>query len=221
MMKRFMVLALALLPIGASAQMVPVRNGPPPGITVMGHGSVRVPVGALQFSAYARGNVDEPAALAAMRAAGVVDPSIGPAGSLVSSNQGSLLRGTITGVTRAKLEQVGRAAADFVRQHSGVSIDNVNFTPRLDDCSKFEQTARTAALTDARRKAESIAALAGLSLGAVDAISETAGCPALPDGPPNGPNMPFDMASLTTWISVFDTVTYSVAPANGARRRTL
>jgi hypothetical protein len=209
MIKRVAILVFALLPVGASAQAlpVPVRTGPPAGITVVGHGT--------------RGDVDDAAVLAALRAAGVVDPSIGPAGASVSSNAGTVLRGTITAVTREKLDRIAHAAADFVHQHPGSSVDNVTFAPRLDDCSKPEQAARTAALADARRKAQAIAALSGLSIGGIDAISETGGCPALPDGPPAGPGLPFDLATLTTMIAVYDTVTYAIAPPNGARRRTL
>lgn len=223
MIKRVAILVFALLPVGASAQAlpVPVRTGPPAGITVVGHGSLRVPVQTLQFTAFTRGDVDDAAVLAALRAAGVVDPSIGPAGASVSSNAGTVLRGTITAVTREKLDRIAHAAADFVHQHPGSSVDNVTFAPRLDDCSKPEQAARTAALADARRKAQAIAALSGLSIGGIDAISETGGCPALPDGPPAGPGLPFDLATLTTMIAVYDTVTYAIAPPNGARRRTL
>jgi hypothetical protein len=213
MIKRVAILVFALLPVGASAQAlpVPVRTGPPAGITVVGHGSLRVPVQTLQFTAFTRGDVDDAAVLAALRAAGVVDPSIGPAGASVSSNAGTVLRGTITAVTREKLDRIAHAAADFVHQHPGSSVDN----------SKPEQAARTAALADARRKAQAIAALSGLSIGGIDAISETGGCPALPDGPPAGPGLPFDLATLTTMIAVYDTVTYAIAPPNGARRRTL
>jgi uncharacterized protein YggE len=224
MTMRLAVLFLALLPIGASAQgPAPlVSRSSPAGISVVGHGSVRVPVKTLQFVAATRGNADEPAVLAAMRAAGVVDPVVGPAGSVLSNNQVTMLRGTIPDASPAKLEHIGLAAADYVRKHPGTSIDNVNFFPRLDDCNASEQSARTAAFADARRRSEAIASLAGLTIVGVQAVNETGGCPAPADLPQLGPGVPFDLATLTATVSVYDNITFEVTPAvNGARRRPL
>jgi len=222
MMKRFAVLALALLPIGASAQGIPPRAVPAAGITVMGHGSTKVVVKTLQFVAMTRGNADEPAVLSAMRAAGIVDPSIGPAGSSISNNQPTMLRGTIPNASREKLQHIATAAAEYVRAHPGSSIDNVNFFPRLDDCAAPEQVARTAAFADARRKGEALAALAGLSIDGVQSVSESGGCPVVSDSQQFGPGTQFDLGTMTTTIIVYDTVTFGVAPAgNGVRRHTL
>jgi hypothetical protein len=222
MMKRVAILVLALLPVGASAQGVPLRTAPASGITVTGHGSIRVPVKTLQFLATARGNVDETATLAAMRAAGIVDPSMGPLGSTVSANQPTMLRGTIPNATQQKLERVALAAAEFVRQHAGTAFDNVSFIPRLDDCGTPEQAARTAAFAEARRKAEAIASLAELTIDGVQSVNETGGCPTTPDAPQFGSNGPLDLGTLTTSVMVSETITFAVSPAaNGARRRTL
>lgn len=221
MTKRVAVLALALLPVGANAQGVPPR-GISTGITVVGHGSVRVPVKTLQFIATTRGNTDEAAVLAAMRAAGVVDPSMGPLGASISTSQPTMLRGTIPNATEEKLEHIGLAAAEYMRQHPGTTVDNVTFAPRLDDCGTPEQAARTAAFAEARRKGEAIAALAGLAIDGVQSVNETGGCPATPDAPQFGPSGPLDLGTLTTTIAVTDTITFAVSPAaSGARRRPL
>jgi uncharacterized protein YggE len=232
MIKRVAILVLALLPVGANAQGGPPRGlpaaqGMPPsaapsaGITVIGHGSVRVPVRIVTFAAMTRGNADEASVLAAMRAAGIVDPSMGPPGSMISANQATMLRGTIPGATEAKLDQVGSAAAAYVRQHPGLTIENISVAPRLDDCGTPEQTARTAAFADARRKGEAIAALAGLSIDGVESVNESGGCLA-PDLPQFGPANGFDLGTLTTSVSVNEVVTFIVSPApSGARRRTL
>jgi uncharacterized protein YggE len=222
MMKRVAILSLALLPVGASAQGLPQQPVPASGITVQGHGSVRVPVKTLQFVAVTRGNVDEASVLAALRAAGVVDPSMGPLGAQVSANAPTVLRGTIPVASSEKLEHIVKAAGDYVHEHPGTTVESISFAPQLDDCAAAEQAARTTAFSDARRKGEAIAALAGLSIDGVRAVTETAGCPVPPEGPQFGQSPGFDLGALTTSVSVTDTVTFAVGPAaTGARRRTL
>ncbi|MDQ6925906.1 MAG: hypothetical protein M3154_06695, partial [Candidatus Eremiobacteraeota bacterium] len=159
MKKRLVVLALVLLPLAASAQApaVPFRiPGSAGGITVNGHGSVAVAVKTVQFTAQVRGVADEAGALAAMRAAGIDDPLVGPAGPQISAGNQALLRGTIRGVTRAKLDRMGEAAASYVSAHPGSAVDNVVFNPVLGDCAASEQAARAAAMADARRKADAL-----------------------------------------------------------------
>jgi uncharacterized protein DUF541 len=227
MKKRLAVLLLALLPIAASAQTVTSRSfagggpGGVPGIAVAGHGSVRFTVKTIAFLANARGPADDAAVLAAMRAAGVDDPVVGPSGPQLSANNQTTLRGTIRDVTSAKIERIARAAADYVRAHQGVSIDNVNFFPRGDDCAGHEEAARSAAMADARRKAQAIAALAGVSLEGVVAVAENGGCPTGPE-PPFGGGQPFDLATLTATVTVSENVTFAIVqgPAS-TRRRTL
>jgi uncharacterized protein YggE len=222
MMKRVAILALALLPVGASAQGLPLQPIPASGITVQGHGSVRVPVKTLQFLAVTRGNVDEASVLAALRAAGVVDPSMGALGGQISVNAPTVLRGTIPVASSEKLERIGKAATDYVREHPGTTVESISFAPRLDDCAAAEQAARTSAFLDARRKGEAIAALAGVSIEGVQAVIETAGCPVQPEGPQLAQSPGFDLGTLTTTVAVTDTVTFAVSPGtNGARRRTL
>ena len=223
MKKVLALLSVLLLPVAASAQVVPRVLGLEPGITVQGHGTVKVPVKTLAFVAFARGNVEEKAALAAMRAAGILDPSLGPAGSTIGrGNQSSMLRGTITGVTEEKLEKIGLAAADYARQHSDVTIENISFAPRFDDCAANEDAARAAAFADARRRAQAVASVAGLSLDGVVAVSESGGCPTIPDGPQiQAAGQSLDQGTLTATVTINETVTFGVAAANGARRQPL
>jgi len=233
MMKtRLAILAFALLPLAAGAQVpqtIPSRispGGPPvagPAITVMGHGTVKFAVKTLGFVAYVRAPADEAGALAAMRAAGIDDPVIGPAGSQVSltGNGATAVRGTIRDVSVAKLERIGLAAASYVRAHPGASVDNVNFVPRFDDCAAQEQAARAAAFADARRKAQAVAELAGVTIEGVQYVSENGGCP-VQNEPSFGPSAPFDLSTLSSWVTVYENVTFSVVQGTpSTRRRTL
>jgi len=84
MKMRLAVLAIVLLPLTAGAQGGPVpRVAGPGGITVQGYGFVRVAAKTVQLTAQVRGMIDEANALAALRAAGVEDPVIGPNGSRI------------------------------------------------------------------------------------------------------------------------------------------
>jgi len=224
MKKGVLIAAVALLPLAAGAQTgVPVR--PPPanagagGIAVLGQGSVRFAVRTLRFMAYARGNVEESSVLAAMRAAGIDDPSLGPAGPQFGPNQPVVARGTVRDLTRPKLERLGQAAADYIRAHPGTALDNVNFSAPLDQCPPHEQEARARAIADARRKAEAIASLTGIVLGAVASVNEQGGCPADQDG--FSPALQLDLTTFTAAVVVNEYVTFTVLPGSGGLRRPL
>jgi uncharacterized protein YggE len=220
MKKRLVVLALALLPVAASAQGA-ARLPSAAGITVQGTGSVRISVKAVQLSAQVRGVVDETSAVAALRAAGVEDPVLGPNGARIGTGTQMLVRGTIRGVTRAKLDHIGEAAVAYMAAHPGTVVDNVAFFPRLDDCAVAEQAARTAAFADARRKADALAALAGVSIDGVATVSENGGCPPSQDAGYSTPAQ-FDLGALTSTVVVYEYVTFAISPGTApARRRTL
>ncbi len=222
MKKRLAILAMVLLPLAASAQapiVPPFRvPGTTRGITVSGHGSVTVAVKTVAVIAYVRGLTDDTGALAAMRAAGIDDPVAGPAGPQISSGNPAMLRGTIHGVTRAKLDRIGESAASFVRAHPGSAIDNVTFNPVVDECLASEQAARTAAMTEARRKADAIAALAGVSIDGVASVGETGGCPGAPDRR-YGNQGDFDLGTLTSTIAISEIVTFAISPGTASTRR--
>lgn len=224
MKKILAFVALALLPVAAGAQApaAPRAAGAPAGtrgIAVAGYGVVRVPVKTLQVTAQARGVGDEASALAAMRAAGVDDPSIGTYGARISSGSQTLLRGTIHDATTAKLNRIGEAAARYVLAHPGTAVDNVSFTPVFDDCARSEQTARAAAFADARRKADAIAALAGVSIDGVSSVNETGGCPIVTDSPFNSGSNGLDIGTLTSPVTVYEFVTFAISPDSASTRR--
>ena len=228
MLKRCAVFVLTLLPLAASAQPLPlVRPGAsgPQGISVQGRGTVRFPVKNVTFFASTRGNADEAAVLGAMRAAGIDDPLIGPVGSQINNSGQSMVRGTIRDVTRAKLDRIAHAAVAYVIAHPGTNVDNVNFSATADDCAQYEQAARTAAIADARRKAQAIAALADVALDGIAAVSENGGCPLAGEAtvqPYGQGGLPFDLSTLNASISVNETVTFAITAAPPpARRRTL
>jgi uncharacterized protein YggE len=221
MKKRLAFAVLALLPLAASAQVpIPGRPATAGGITVQGRGSARYPVKTVQFAAQVRGVADEASVLSAMRAAGIDDPVLGPQGSMISRGTGSLVRGTIREVTQAKLERIGVAATQYIAAHPGAALDNVVLFPTPEECAVHEQVARTAALADARHKADAIAALAGVSIDSVAAVNENGGCPYGTDTAYQAyGNAQLDVARLTATVTVLESVTYAISTATGPTRR--
>lgn len=224
------VLVLAALPLAAGAQIMPAPPrlpmvvGPSPdrvaGISVSGRAVVQVPVRDAAVVAYARGDFDTNAALAALRAAGVDDPKIGPPDGMISAHSPAVLRGIVRNVTMKKLEDLQRAGVQFAAAHPGVAVDNVRFTarPSADACARAEEQARGQAFADARRRAQAIASLAGAVAGPVLAASESGGCPALAG---DGPEMSLDVSTMTTPITVFENLTFALTTADAAKRRPL
>ncbi len=229
MKMRLAILLLALVPLAGAAQPVPDsppvglpigRGAPPPpaGITVFATAQQRVAVRQVQFIAYAHGNLDEAGALAAMRAAGIDDPSVGSPGPILAPGNRALLRGTIRNASRAKLETIAAAVGSYVRDHPAVGVDSVQFFAPLVGCPELEAPVRARALAEARRRAEAIAAAAGVALDGVSAVAESGGCPAVGENV-SGPQV--DPTTLTTSLSVAETVTFAIVPQGGARRRPL
>lgn len=230
MKPHIIALTLAALPLAASAQTIvpPMQTtviGPPgsgaeriAGISVSGRAAAQTPVHDVTFLAYARGIVDAETALAALRAAGVENPTIGPPDGMLMTNAPTLVRGTVRNVSTAKLEALQKAALAFAAAHPGVAVDNVRFFARLDDCARVEEQARSAAFAEARRRAQSIASLAGAALGPVIAVSENGGCS---QQDPGSVGMPINIAALTTSLTMFENVTFAIVPANSGKRRPL
>ena len=219
MKTRLAILAMILLPLAASAQGAPAPRGSGAvGISVQGVGSVRVPVKTVQLTAQVRGVVDETSALAALRAAGVDDPVLGTNGPRIGSGTQMLVRGTIHGVTRAKLDHIGEAAVAYMAAHPGTTVDNVMFSARLDDCAQPEQAARAAALADARRKADAIAAATGVSIDGVATVTENGGCPATGESGYGGQGQ-LDIGALMSTIVVYEYVSYAISPGTASSRR--
>ena len=89
-----------------------------------------------------------------------------------------------------------------------------------EECAAHEQGARSAALDDARHKADAIAALTGVSIDGVAAVSEAGGCPYGIDPSMGGfGSAQLDLARLTANVTVIETVTFSITTATGPSRR--
>ncbi len=211
--------AVALLPLAAGAQSRTsgfAHTAAVPGehtITVQGRAVVRYAVTSVDFAATARGNTDDAAVIAAMRAAGIDDPTVGPYGSQVGQGTPALVRGTVHDVTHAKLERIAAAAAEYLRAHPGVHVDNIAFSPAPSACAPHEAEVRAAALADARRKADSIAALTGLVVDGVASVSEFGSVCPVPDGPFQGPSAgAVDLGALTSSATASEQVTFTASP---------
>jgi uncharacterized protein YggE len=176
------------------------------GITVYGSGVSEVVVHTVNITAYVRSVNGNPAdVLAAMRAAGIESPGIGPGTAFISANTPLMLHGTIRNATRERLDAVGRAAAAYVLAHPGTAVDSVQYSGVPDDCPAIEKRAREAAFTEARRRAESIAVVAGVIAGPPTNISESGGCYNF-----NVNAAPLDTETLTMRITVNETVMFSI-----------
>jgi uncharacterized protein YggE len=224
MVKTFVLVALAAaLPVPASAQFMPPPARPVAGITVSASGAAKVQVHQVAFVALVRGNADQADVLKMLRGAGVENPSLGVEGAQIYPNAPTTVRGVVRDVSTAKLDLLGLAAGAYVRAHPGLTIESIRFVPPLIGCEAFEETARQSALAEARRKAAAIAAASGATLGTVRAVAETGGCPAVDDarsgfGPPPAW---FDVNTLIATVTVYETVTYTLAGSGGERRHPL
>ena len=207
-----------LMPVGPVARPGAPATG---GIVVQGRGVARVAAKTLGFTAAARGPAQDDAVVAAMKAAGIDDAAVGVPGPQIflGGNQPTQLRGSIRNASAAKLASIARAASAYLQSHPGTAIDSVQFFARLDDCAVVEQTARAAALADARRKAQAIAASASVGLGSVTGVVETGGCTS--DGSPLDPGgrQYVDLDTLTASVTVVESVTFAVAPPDASQRR--
>jgi Protein of unknown function (DUF541) len=232
------VLALALLPASTFAQGAPPRIvigpngvGSLGGITVAGRGTVRRKADGLRFTAslplQQNGTRDLSAAdqlVAALRANGIADAQVQPPGPYVGPNNGIVVTGTVRNPSDARLRDL---VTKVSAQTPGVAIQNLQYTPFLDDCSGDEQRAIDAAFADAQHRAVLAAAAAHVTLGdvvAMNVYSSGLGCVAKPDGilPTGGPG-PRDGGNPTdVVIDANANVTFAIAgPAGGARRRPL
>jgi uncharacterized protein YggE len=128
------------------------------------------------------------------------------------------MRGTVRNVTRAKLDALGRAAVAYMAAHPGAALDSVSFTVPSEACAAHEEEARGAAIADARRRAQAIAALTGVVIQGVTYVSENGGCPLTSEGF-NGPPAQLDLGTLTSTVVMNESVTFAIAPASGSLPR--
>lgn len=153
------------------------------------------------------GTVNDGDVIAAMRGAGLENPSISPTVLAFPSRGQFVLRGTITGVTPAKLDAVSAAAAAFVQAHPTVQIDNVQLRAPMEACAALEEPIRQRAFAEARRRAEALARDAGVVLGDPKALVEVGGCPA--DSSEIGRAL-VDPTTLTAVMLLTVTVTFAL-----------
>ena len=81
------------------------------------------------------------------------------------------------------LKSIFDVAEDTVRQETDHGLQNVEALFTLKECEPLEQQASSAALEDARRRADRLAQQAGLKLGAITSISEVSSAGSLYGGP--------------------------------------
>ncbi|MBX3071806.1 MAG: SIMPL domain-containing protein [Thermomicrobiales bacterium] len=173
---------------------VPTSAGGPT-ITVVGHGAVMVPPDAASVTAgvtitedtlsvaQSTANETMTAILAALEAQGIESQDIQTAGYYVQVIQSWDENGMPSGinqfqvsntvnVTIRDIDAVG-ATLDAVVEAGANTIYGVNFI--VTDSGEAADQARTLAVQDAQRRAEQLAAAAGMSLGDIVSISETFG----------------------------------------------
>lgn len=156
-----------------------VPNGtPPPGIIVQGRGVVRAPADTLRFNATLGGRntpnnaVDTSGAgnaiVEALKRGGVADATVAllPNGQL-SAYSPTIVTGSIRKPTRERVSELFAQAVSAAGPFPSVQLQNVNFMLIVDDCSAAESRAATAAIADARTRAQRFAAAAGASVGRV------------------------------------------------------
>lgn len=73
------------------------------------------------------------------------------------------------------ISSIVQAAQDAVRRDTQYALQNIGVTFTLTECQPLEEDAQRLALSDARNRAERLAAMADVSLGDITAISEAAG----------------------------------------------
>jgi uncharacterized protein YggE len=225
---------LVLTTAGASAQGVPRGAAPATGgITVNGHATVlaapdRARVTVTVFGTAAGGPAGGIALadalddlVKAMRAAGIADArDVLPLGNVNARSVNPAVIGTVAKPTRERLEAIAKDVLRGVPDRDAPLLGNaqVQIVAIVDDCGPYEARAERAAFADARARAERLAAVAGLHLGAVTALGDlqtfpSPGCATSPDAVENGPNIPFGApyGPIGVPVTVNETATFAIA----------
>ena len=212
MFERFAAaLILVALPVATTGQtpaMPPATTSTVPGIQVTGKALVSSPVATalVRIVIHQLGDDDGNGMLARVKVAGIDGATIDEGGG---TGPGTLLvHGRLTGITRAKLDAVSQAVRDYAANGPLHQLTVAQFYGLAADCPAIEQRAREAALADARRRAEAIAAFDNLRLGDQLAVSESGGCQ-----PPGrfGGSFAIDVETLSMRVGVDETVTFAIA----------
>jgi uncharacterized protein YggE len=200
MKRTILALAITALPLAAGAQTPPAA-ATPDGIRVTGVGTATGQVDTAIVRLGVRGFDDPSDLVAGLRSAGVPDATI------ERTADGWLLHGH-AGLSRTTISAVSRLADTFDKTHQQMGISELSFYGLASDCPVIERRARAAALDDARRRAEEIAAASSAHAGAPTAVVESGGCQR--PGPYGGV-FPIDPLTLTMRVSVLEAVTFAIA----------
>jgi hypothetical protein len=192
------------LPVRVSYPSDVLRPG---GITVYAMGTSEALAHDVNVVVYVRGGTGtDTEAIAAMRAAGIENPTVTSPSYIVNANSSLALRGTIRNVSHEKLDAIGKAAFAFAIAHPGTNIDSVQFFGTSMDCPAVETQARVAAFAEAQRRARAIAALAGVKIGTPTSVTENGGC--ITNGQTS--NFPVDAVTFLMRVTVNENITYSI-----------
>lgn len=221
-----LLLLVSIGPTSAQVERIPLTpNAVLPGITVSGHGAVRVSGDRMRlivrvfFKPPANDQVADSTGKSIaeiMRGHGVPDASwtIPLSGNLGGGNSVPVIVGTIAKPTREKAEAILRVVLAALPDSVTAVVQNpqVQTSLLVDDCSSAEGRAQSAAFADARRRAESVSRDAGVQLGSVTSVLQTSvlasACTSAGDGSyGNG----FEaLGPLETTVSINETVTFAI-----------
>jgi uncharacterized protein YggE len=212
-MKRVLATALAAILIPAAASAQATRSS---GISVQGVGIAQGVVHTVRLNVTVRGieNLDQDF-VAAMRAAGVADGAL-VTPQFIQPGVQRMFRGTLHDATHERLMGIDRAMQSFAATHRGVTIDGTQYFGDAADCPALEMRARQSAYEDAKNRAQAIASLSGVSVGATTNISENGGCASSIQqinavsvyGAPAG--FPIDIQTLTMRVTVSESMTFDL-----------
>lgn len=109
------------------------------------------------------------------------------------------------------VSSIVQAAQDAVRRDTQYALQNIEVTFTLAECQPLEEDAQRSALDDARRRAERLAEMAGVSVGDITAISEAStpfsyvapgGCAALEYAPSPYYSFPYPASNSPSEVTV-------------------
>jgi hypothetical protein len=161
----------------------------------------------VNVAVYVRGGAGtDTEVLAAMRAAGIENPTVSSSGNIVNANSSVALRGAIRDISHEKIDAISKAAIAFIMKHPGTNIDSVSFYGASVDCPAVEANARVVAFAEAQRRARAIAALAGVKVGLPTSVTESGGC--MTSGQTS--NFPVDPQTFMMRVIVYENITYSI-----------
>lgn len=178
-------------PVGGQVVTSPIRQ-----ITVVGQGEAKgapdtanIQLGVQTEAATARealtnNNTQMEALIAKLKELGVADKDIQTSNIGIYpryDNNGRRIEAyQVTNTVSVRIRNITDTGAllDRVVDAGANNVNGISFM--IDDATQLQQTARDAAVADARTRAEAMAKAAGVTLGQVLAISETIGQPPVP-----------------------------------------